>query len=146
MNNHSTKMCILSESLPSVSSCFLLSRLIEQYRKQDRLVIAYDFDDTVRPYWCSSCEDVKSVLRIAKDTLNAYFIVYTCNPHHDKIKDYLDKEEIPYDSINENAPFINPEMISGKLFYNLFLDDKAGLGESVRALNDLCYLVYNEKI
>lgn len=146
MNSHNTKMCILSESLPSVSSCFLLSRLIEQYRKQDRLVIAYDFDDTVRPYWCSSCEDVKSVLRIAKDTLNAYFIVYTCNPHHDQIKEYLDKEEIPYDSINENAPFINSEMISGKLFYNLFLDDKAGLGESVRALNDLCYLVYNEKV
>lgn len=146
MDRYHPKMTILSESLPSVSSSFLLSRLIEQYKRQDRLIIAYDFDDTVRPYWCSSCESVKSVLRLAKDTLNAYFIVYTCNPNHDAIRKHLNREEVPYDSINENAPFIDESEISGKLFYNLFLDDKAGLGEALRALDDLCYLVYNHKI
>lgn len=140
------KLCILEECLPSTSSTFLLTRLIHQYRKQDRLIIAYDFDDTVRPYWCSSCEDVKSVLRLAKHALNAYFIVYTCNPDHDKIRRYLEEEEIPYDSINKNAPFIDPEMVDGKLFYNLFLDDKAGLGETVRVLDELCYLAYNKRI
>ena len=139
-------MCILEEHLPSTSASFLLTRLIHQYKKQDRLIIAYDFDDTVRPYWCSSCEYVKSVLRIARDTLNAYFIVYTCNPNHDMITKYLDEEEIPYNSINQNAPFIDESQISGKLFYNLFLDDKAGLKEAVEALDELCYLVYNKRI
>lgn len=133
-------------NLSSTSPTFLLTRLINQYKTQDRIIIAYDFDDTVRPYWCSSCEDVKSILRLARDKLNAYLIVYTCNPNHDEIVQYLTEEEIPFDSINENAPFIDETKIKGKLFYNVFLDDKAGLGETVKALEDLCYLAYNKKI
>lgn len=132
--------------LHSTHPSFLLSRLIEQYKNQERLIIAYDFDDTVKPYWCSSCEDVKSVLRLCKDVLNAYFIVYTCNTNHDKIREYLTEEEIPFDTINQNAPFINTSHISGKLFYNVFLEDKAGLGEVVKTLEELCYLVGNNKI
>lgn len=137
---------INTASLSSTSSTFLLVRLIEQYKKQDRLIIAYDFDDTVSPCWCGSCEDVKSVLRLCRDVLNAYFIVYTCNPNHDKIRDYLTDEEIPFDTINKNAPFIDASYISGKLFYNVFLDDKAGLGEVVKTLEELCYLVGNKRI
>lgn len=136
----------LYKEIHSTHPSFLLTRLIEQYKNQDRLIIAYDFDDTVRPYWCGSCEDVKSVLRLCKDVLNAYFIVYTCNTNHDKIREYLTEEEIPFDTINQNAPFINTSHISGKLFYNVFLEDKAGLGEVVKTLEELCYLVGNNKI
>jgi hypothetical protein len=51
---------------------------------------------------------------------------------------------LPYDAINENAPFA-PTNINGKLFYNIFLDDKAGLREAVERLEDLIYYVINEK-
>jgi hypothetical protein len=60
------------------------------------------------------------------------------------IKKYLVQEGLPFDSINENAPFITCK--GGKLFYNIFLDDKAGLGETVKALNDLIYLVINNRV
>lgn len=150
MNNNAELLYFkqLHRGIHSTHPSYLLNRLIEQYKKQDRLVIAYDFDDTIRPHYCASCEEVKSVLRIAKQILNAYFIVYTCNPNHEMIEKHLTKEEVPFDVINQNAPFINTDLVdgNGKLFYNIFLDDKAGLGEVVNTLNELCYLVGNNKI
>lgn len=128
----------------STNPNFLLQRLIEQYEKQDKLIVAYDFDDTVKPYWCADCSKVQSILRRLRDNIDAYFIVYTCNKDHEKIKKFLDKWDIPYDSINENAPFA-PD-IDGKLFYNVFLDDKAGLGEVVNTLDQFLYLVLNNYI
>ncbi len=125
----------------STNPSFLLQRLIEQYEKQDKLIVAYDFDDTVKPYWCADCGKVQSILRRLRDNIDAYFIVYTCNKDHEEIRDFLNKWDIPYDSINENAPFA--PNVDGKLFYNVFLDDKAGLGEVVNTLDQFLYLVLN---
>ena len=123
---------------------FLLERLVHQYKKQDKLIVAYDFDDTVRPMYCSDCTRVQSLLRQLKNIANAYFIVFTSNENIDDIKKYLDKYEIPYDAINENAPFIS--LNKGKIFYNVLLDDKAGLGETVNTLEQLVYLITNKYV
>ena len=135
--------------MSSTNEAYAFSRLIEHYNTHDRIIIAYDIDDTVRPYYSGSCERVKSVLRAAAKYLNCYFIVYTCNPNIDKIKKFLDDEELPYDSINENAPFA-PSGMNGKLFYNIFLDDKAGLREATDRLENLInYIInlqYNEEV
>jgi len=125
--------------LPSLSYNYLLLRLIDAYKTHDRLVIAYDIDDTVRPYYCSSCNAIVELLKNAKEVLNPYFIVYTSNPNIDGIKEFLNEKGIPYDSINENAPFV--PFNNGKLYYNLFLDDKAGLTQTSSTLNDLVQLV-----
>lgn len=128
----------------STNPSFLLERLVIQYKKQDKLIIAYDIDDTVRPMYCADCSDVQSLLRMIKNTLDAYFIVFTSNEDIEGVKKYLDKWDIPYDAINENAPFVPFE--KGKIFYNVLLDDKAGLGEVVSTLKQLLYLVRNEHI
>lgn len=128
----------------STNPSFLLERLIAQYQKQDKLVIAYDIDDTVRPMYCANCDNVESLLRKINSTLDAYFIVFTSNEDIDGVKAYLDKWDIPYDAINENAPFV--PFKDGKIFYNVLLDDKAGLGEVVNTLEQLVYLVRNKYI
>ena len=133
---------IETKNYESIDSNFLLQRLIEQYQKQDRIIIAYDFDDTVSPCYCSNCTEVQSVLRMIKENLNAYFIVYTSNNNHIGIKRFLDFHGLPYDAINENAPFVPFDNPKDKLFYNILLDDKAGLGEAVRTLKTLNRLVY----
>lgn len=133
-----------SKYLFSTHPSFLLDRLITQYKKQDKIVVAYDFDDTVRPMYCASCEQVQSLLRKISNTLDAYFIVFTSNKNIDDVRNYLDKWEIPYDSINENAPFV--PFKEGKIFYNVLLDDKAGLGETVNTLEQLIYLINNKYI
>lgn len=125
----------------STNPSFLLQRLISQYQKQDKLIVAYDFDDTVSPYWCANCTQVQSILRRLRDNIDTYFIVYTSNNDYDKIKKFLTANDIPFDSINENAPFAPTK--EGKLFYNVFLDDKAGLGEVVNTLDQFLYLVQN---
>ncbi len=128
----------------ATSPNFLLLRLIEQYKTHDRLIIAYDIDDTVRPFHSQSCGEVQSLIRMAKNILNAYLIVYTSNPNVEDIKYFLDKNNIPYDSINENAPFaVCP---GGKVYYNIFLDDKAGLPQTAQTLRDLINLVANGHI
>ena len=134
---------IENKHLLSTEPSFLLNRLIEQYQNQEQIIIAYDFDDTVSPCYCMDCGDVQSVLRMSKRILNAYCIVYTSNPDHEKIKKFLDKYEIPYDSINENAPFVPFNNPKDKIFYNIFLDDKCGLGEAVHTLKTLNRLVLN---
>ena len=134
-------MSIEYNQIPSTNLNFSLMRLIEQYKNNDKLIIAYDIDDTVRPYYSRSCNDIQSLLRMAKEKLNAYFIVYTSNSNIDEIKEYLTKWDIPYDTINENAPFV--PFKTGKIFYNILLDDKAGLAKAASNLKDLIYLVTN---
>ena len=133
-----------SKHLYSTHPSFLLSRLIEQYKKQDKIIIAYDIDDTVRPFYCADCTDVQSTIRMAKNTLNPHFIVFTSNPDIENVKKFLDQNNLPYDSINENASFV--PFKDGKIFYNILLDDKAGLGEAVNTLKQLLYLVRNDLI
>ncbi|MBR5860444.1 MAG: hypothetical protein IKY71_03765 [Bacteroidaceae bacterium] len=126
------------------SLSFPLLRLTEQYERNKQLIIAYDIDDTVRPFHSATCSQVVSTVRAAKNVLGAYLIVYTSNPDIDGVRQYLDDNDIPYDSINENAPFA-PQS-NGKLYYNLLLDDKAGLAQAESVLRDLIYLVINKHI
>ena len=122
---------------------FLYDRLEEAYLEHNRLIIAYDLDDTVRPYKSLCCEKVKKLIRRAKETLNPYFIVFTANPHHEENVKFLTEENLPFDTINENIPTIGRYGSGLKIYYNLFLDDKAGLAEAYNALDELCWKVKN---
>ena len=121
-------------------------RLVEQYQKMDRLIIAYDFDDMVSPYYSNGCGRATNVIRMAKEYLNAYLIVYTCNQDYNKIKKYLNDNNIPWDAINENAPFIHFCNEKSKLYYNLLLDDKAGLHQAISDLESLINGIINGTI
>ena len=130
-----------SKHLFSTHPSFLLERLITQYKKQEQIVVAYDFDDTVRPMCCGDCGHIHSLLRMLKEKANAYLIVFTSNEDIESVENYLFKWEIPYDSINQNAPFV--PFKDGKIFYNILLDDKSGLGEVVNTLEQFLYLIEN---
>lgn len=130
-----------SKHLFSTHPSFLLERLITQYKKQEQIVVAYDFDDTVHPMYCSDCGHVQSLLRLLKEKANAYLIVFTSNEDIEYVENYLFNWEIPYDVINQNAPFV--PFKEGKIFYNILLDDKSGLGEVVNTLEQFLYLIEN---
>ena len=57
------------------------------------------------------------------------------------LRSYSRGWEIPYDVINQNAPFV--PFKEGKIFYNILLDDKSGLGEVVNTLDQFLYLIEN---
>lgn len=107
----------------------VISRLINEWEKYDSLVIAYDFDNTVYDYHNQghTYSNVIDLLREAKE-VGMHLIVYTASPEekYSFIKEYLIKNKIPFDTINENPQFV-PETNKSKIYFNLLLDDRAGL-------------------
>ncbi|HDR7922283.1 hypothetical protein [Bacillus paranthracis] len=118
-------------------------RLIREWKKYGSLVVAYDFDNTVYDYHKEghSYECVIQLLREAKK-LNAYLMVYTARRDSELffVKEYLEENNIPFDSINETPDFI-PFSDEKKLYYNILLDDRAGLPSAYRCLlNAVTYM------
>lgn len=114
-------------------------RLKEEYLKYGKIIIAYDFDDTVYDFHKKgrTYDKVISLLREYREY--AYFVVYSASDEsrYADMRDYLDSNNIPYDSINSNVEGLN--IPNGhKLYYNILLDDRAGLSA---AYDTLYYLL-----
>ena len=60
-------------------------------------------------------------------------IIFTGNENTDFITKYLVEHDIPFNTINENPPFFKGK--SRKIYYNLLLDDRAGLSAAYLALH-----------
>lgn len=117
-------------------------RLWAEYNKYGSLIVAVDFDDTVYDFHKegNSYEMVMQLVRDLKE-INCYIIIWTGNQDIDFIKDYLSEHNIPYDSINDEAPVSKKllgDSIPRKVYANVYLDDRAGLEQ---VYNDLTKLV-----
>lgn len=112
-----------------------IKRLTEEWKKKGKIIIAYDFDETVYDFHKKG-RTYKNVIELLKrcQKFGAYFIVFTCcgDSEYDKITNYLNQNNLPYDQINENVDFI--EYTGRKVYYNIFLDDRAGLSASYKTL------------
>lgn len=110
-------------------------RLINEWFTYGKIIIAYDFDDTVYDFHNKgrTYEEVINLLRECKK-VGAYLIVFTsCNDDKRQfIKNYLEENNIPYDDINEHAPFT--PFNGRKIYYNILLDDRAGLPSAFETL------------
>jgi hypothetical protein len=120
---------------PYLNSTNATTRLIKEWEDHGNLIIAYDFDGTVHDYHNEGhrFDKVIELLRDCKK-LGAYLIVFsTSEPErHDFIKNYLDRWDIPYDAVNENMPGL--PFKGGKIYYNILLDDRAGLESAYTSL------------
>jgi len=113
---------------PYINDLNCIKRLISEWVKHKSLIIAYDYDNTVFDYHNLGYEfsGLIKLLRECKK-YGGKFIVYSCSPvdRYGDMKSYLNSNDIPFDTINENI--IELHGGNGKLFYNIFLDDRAGL-------------------
>jgi len=119
-------------------------RLISEYEKYETLVVAFDFDNTVYDYHNVGLEftDLILLLRDLKK-IGCYLIVFTANEEETFVKKYCKKMNIPFNAINENPPFHKSK--SRKIYYNILLDDRAGLKEAYDHLKMLLhYIDYKE--
>jgi hypothetical protein len=121
---------------PYVIDIMVIQRLVKEWVKHKSLIIAYDYDNTVFDYHNAgyNFEFVIDLLRESKK-YNAKFIVYSCSPdsRYAEMRDYLNSNDIPFDTINENIVELHGG--SGKIFYNIFLDDRAGLKSACSVLS-----------
>lgn len=113
------------------NSSFL--RLYKEYKQYGSLVIAYDFDNTVydfhqkgNTYW-----NVIVLLRQLKE-LGCICICFTANQDEEFVRKYCLEKRIPLDKLNENPDFF--KSTSKKIYYNVLLDDRAGLQQTYQEL------------
>lgn len=113
-------------------------RLLKEYKAYDSLVVAFDFDNTVYDFHQVGL-DFKDVITLLQELkkIGCYLIIFTANEDEDFVKSYCKKNKIPFDGINENPPFYKSN--SRKIYYNILLDDRAGLRETFDHLRKLIH-------
>lgn len=140
-------MIMNNVSDPFLETDRAVNRLVSEYNKHKRLIIAYDFDFTIHNYEGTSYEfnAVFEVLRKFKPY--GYFVCYTASPkeRYSYISDYIALNDLPLDSINEVNIYGVPKHDGAKIYYNIFLDDRAGLGQAVETLNKV-YDIINVEV
>ena len=113
----------------------LSDKLLEVYREHGKIIIGVDFDDTIFPYTkYANRELINSVVNLlVKVKGKAYICLYTVSDNQSlKYKvEIMRLNKIEPDYIN-----ISPiKMGNGqKPFFNILLDDKAGLNEAYKEL------------
>lgn len=116
---------------PFLSEEACIERLVSDAAKHDgKLIIAYDFDNTVYDIHGKgyTFTYVAALLeRASKHTL----ICYTASDDEEFVRGYLMRNKIPFDMINA-SPVGNGK----KLYYNILLDDRAGLDSACRILHN----------
>lgn len=125
----------------------VVNRLLEEYEKYGRLIIAVDYDNTIFDFHGNN-DTYPNVMKLLRD-LKPYanFIIYTCRPEkqYDEIREYLDAHDLPYDTINEPIVKLNEDDSNGKIFYSIMLCDRAGLYSAFTALKEVVNILNERK-
>lgn len=117
-----------------------MTRLLDDFLKHGTLVIAFDFDNTIYDYHEIGCtfNDVICLLKECSE-LGFTMVLFTANEGKEKLdfcKEYCLKKGIRVDYINES-----PIMQTRKPYYNILLDDRAGLEESYKTLKKVITII-----
>ena len=126
---------IISDPYTDTSRC--VTRLTEEWRKYGKIIIALDYDDTIFDFHGKGFE-YNGVIETVKRAVakGAYVCIFTGSPpeKYDAIRARCAALDIPIANINQNA-FPMPFGNHGKIYYNILLDDRTGLGQSLEILS-----------
>lgn len=124
-----------------------VDRLYQQYKEHGCLLIAVDFDDTLYDFFKKGY-NYPRVINLLKqcEELDFKIILFTSSTLKRIISfvlPYLNEQlNIKVDYINE-SPVMNE---TKKPYYNLLLDDKAGLGQACEILEKIIKKIWKKKI
>lgn len=115
-------------------------RLFDEWKQHGNILIGLDVDDTILPYR-ENFTDCNKVINLVQECIrsNARIIIYTgsAKERYDEIIDYCKSVGIEVSAINENL--ITPFGDNRKIYANIYLDDRAGLTESLWILESALY-------
>lgn len=125
----------------------IVKRLHKEYKKHPKLVVAVDFDDTL--YDFHKLGDLhERAINVVKQcaALGFYVVLWTASApeRFNFMKKYMKDNGIHVDAINEN-PIKLPFGNNGKIYYNILLDDRAGLGQALDALEIFLDNIWNDR-
>lgn len=121
-----------------------VARLVREHAKHPRLCIAVDFDDTIFNYhdkdFSLEANELNHavVLNLLRECYQRgfYLTIFTASvpERFPMMLDYCKLMGFEAHSINKNAVENLPFGNHGKVYYNILLDDRAGLGSAVETL------------
>jgi hypothetical protein len=121
-------------------------RLVDEWKKYGKIIIGVDYDDTIFDFHNKGrrYDYVINLLRDCKK-LGCHIIICSCcsEDKYDSMRKYMNDNDIPFDSINEDADFI--EFNGRKIYTNVLLDDRAGLPAAYGCLYRAYHEIINEK-
>jgi len=129
---------------------FFINRLVTEWLKNGKLIIACDLDDTIIPYneeikdHCKKVVDL--ILECQKEGI--IFIINTARSERqlESAKKQVEDLGIEVHGVNQMHEEWKREYgINGKVYGNIFLDDRGGLMENYWILSEVLSIVKKEK-
>ncbi len=121
---------------PYFDTAACVERLLKEQREHGRLIVACDFDDTVYDFHGAGHTYDLVLALLRRCQAQGFWIMLFTGTHSDRWewqKAWLAERGIEVHSVNSN-PFPLPFGNHGKPYYNLLLDDRAGLWQACDTL------------
>ena len=125
---------------------FYTNRLVKEWLKNDKIIIACDLDDTIIPYNEEIKDNCKKMVNLILECQKEgiYFLINTA-----RSKDQLQKGKEQVEALGIEVHGVNgmhpewdrPYGINGKLYANIFLDDRGGFWDSYETLSNALTIV-----
>lgn len=125
---------------------FYTNRLTKEWLKNGKIIIACDLDDTIIPY----NDEIKDNCQIMVDLIlecqkeGIIFLINTARSEYQlqKAKEQVEKLGIVVHGINQmHEGWDKPYGLNGKLYANIFLDDRGGFWDSYWTLSNALTII-----
>ena len=129
---------------------FYTNRLVTEWLKNGKIIIGCDLDDTIIPYNeeikdnCKKMVDL--ILECQKEGI--IFLINTARAYYqlDKAKEQVEELGIVVHGVNKmHLEWDKPYGINGKVYANIFLDDRGGFGCAYETLSMALAIVRKER-
>jgi MoaA/NifB/PqqE/SkfB family radical SAM enzyme len=129
---------------------FYTNRLVKEWLKNGKVIIACDLDDTIIPYNEEIKENCKKMVNLILDCQKEgiIFLVNTARSEHqlEKAKQQVEELGIVVHGVNKMHPeWDKPYGINGKLYANIFLDDRGGFWDTYWTLSNALSIVRHQR-
>jgi hypothetical protein len=115
-----------------------IDRLTREWKQHKNIIIAVDFDDTISPWGLNTTQECNWVVEKLKtyQAQGAYITINTaCNKDRwEDISNFCSQNDLMITGINENHIDL-PYGHAGKIQANVYVDDRAGLFETIDILD-----------
>jgi MoaA/NifB/PqqE/SkfB family radical SAM enzyme len=124
--------------------------LVKEWLKNGKIIIACDLDDTIIPYNEEIKENCKKMVNLILDCQKEgiIFLINTARSKEQlkKAKEQVEELGIVVHGVNEMHPeWDKPYGVNGKLYANIFLDDRGGFWDTYWTLSNALSIVRHQR-
>jgi hypothetical protein len=133
---------------------FYVNRLVTEWLRNGKIIIACDLDDTIIPYNKELKEHCKKVVDLILECQKEgiIFLINTARGERqlerqlETAKEQVEKLGIEVHGVNKmHDEWNRPYGINGKVYANIFLDDRGGIDNTYWILDTAYHIVKNSR-